>query len=376
MKIVTKYYLALLLVCVAYCTVSKYVFDKLYQTIHVVIDELFHIPQGTAYCQRNFTFWDPKITTLPGLYLMSAAVLGTYFPCNTYNLRFINLAASCINLMLFSSILRFVYGTNTYVKTIMQALNLALLPPLYFFSHVYYTDTLSLTFLLVFSRLCFTNQHKLLILVFGCCSVLMRQTNVAWIAMVFGHKVLDIFIRSSRVFGNESITNVKLSKNSLIARDVDASKLKRYYNLKDFFIALKYHVKTCLVTFFKFATLQDWLVLITHAIILLSFVAFVYYNGSIVVGDKKAHEASLHIPQILYFLLFYGIFGLPHVIIKLPSTLKLMYQNKIVIAGLANTSLLSTQQYRHMSSFCAVYMTISAIKTVCHSCFLTAFVRL
>lgn len=38
--------------------------------------------------------------------------------------------------------------------------------------------------------------------------------------------------------------------------------------------------------------------LIGYIIVIGSFVAFVYVNGSIVVGDKSAHEAALHLPQV------------------------------------------------------------------------------
>lgn len=325
-----RYYLLLLVTVAAYFGASKYIFDNVYDTIKIVIDELFHLPQGKAFCEGNYTQWDPKITTLPGLYLISSAALGTNFECNTYNLRFVNLVASCVNLILFGAILRFVYFIETrQIKNVIQALTLALLPPLYFFSHVYYTDTLSLTMLLIFSRLCFTGKFKLPMLFFGFLSVLMRQTNIAWIAMVFGHKALDILIKSSRVFGNKYITNVNLSKNSLIARDIDNSKLKRYYGMADVYTALKYHLGTFFVTFFKFLSLQDWLVLIIHSILLISFALFVFLNGSIVLGDKSAHEAMLHLPQLLYFLIFYGIFGLPYVLAKLPSTSRLILNNKV-----------------------------------------------
>jgi DIE2/ALG10 family len=37
-------------------------------------DEIFHIPQAQKYCSGNFFDWDSKITTFPGLYLVSAAV--------------------------------------------------------------------------------------------------------------------------------------------------------------------------------------------------------------------------------------------------------------------------------------------------------------
>lgn len=330
MKNTTRYYLILFTTIAVYYVVSKYIFDQVYETIHIVIDEQFHIPQAEAYCNGNYSYWDPKITTLPGLYVISSAFLGTYFPCTTYYLRFVNLIASCVNLYLFGSILKYVYflGTSQF-KIVLQALSLTLLPPLYFFSHVYYTDTLSLTFLLAFSRLCFTNRYKTLIFLFGVYSVFMRQTNIAWVAMVFGHKLLDLLIKSSRVFGNVYVTDIKLSKNSSIAKDIDSSKLKRYYNLLDVYNALKYHLSTCFSTFFTFIGFQECAILFTHSLVLLSFVVFIFYNGSIVLGDKEAHTATLNLPQLLYFLVFYGIFGLPYVLAKLPSTLKLIFNNKL-----------------------------------------------
>lgn len=39
------------------------------------LDEIFHIPQAQKYCKHNFFEWDPKITTLPGLYIFSLAIL-------------------------------------------------------------------------------------------------------------------------------------------------------------------------------------------------------------------------------------------------------------------------------------------------------------
>lgn len=40
------------------------------------MDEIFHIPQAQRYCNGTFCTWDPKITTLPGLYLFSSGILG------------------------------------------------------------------------------------------------------------------------------------------------------------------------------------------------------------------------------------------------------------------------------------------------------------
>ena len=39
------------------------------------MDEIFHIPQARKYCNGKFTEWDPKITTLPGLYVISVGIL-------------------------------------------------------------------------------------------------------------------------------------------------------------------------------------------------------------------------------------------------------------------------------------------------------------
>lgn len=49
-----------------------------------------------------------------------------------------------------------------------------------------------------------------------------------------------------------------------------------------------------------------------------AFVAFVLWNGSIVVGDKQAHQASFHVAQVLYFSGFTLFFMQP---IALPYAL-------------------------------------------------------
>lgn len=37
-----------------------------------------------------------------------------------------------------------------------------------------------------------------------------------------------------------------------------------------------------------------------YILVLISFIAFVLINGSIVVGDKNAHEAAIHLPQVIF----------------------------------------------------------------------------
>lgn len=93
----------------------------------------------------------------------------------------------------------------------LDAFTLGALPPLYFFSHLYYTDTLSLTTILLFYYYWHKESH-LQAAVFGsvqillaiclnilianyfpaAASVLMRQTNVVWVGMCFGITALDV----------------------------------------------------------------------------------------------------------------------------------------------------------------------------------------
>lgn len=63
------------------------------------MDEIFHVPQAQKYCDYKFDEWDPKITTLPGLYFISFACLRTLafalgheldVVCTTFFLRMIN----------------------------------------------------------------------------------------------------------------------------------------------------------------------------------------------------------------------------------------------------------------------------------------------
>lgn len=49
-----------------------------------------------------------------------------------------------------------------------------------------------------------------------------------------------------------------------------------------------------------------------YVLVLIAFSVFVSYNGSIVLGDRSAHEATVHLPQLGYFCLFFLIFSLPY----------------------------------------------------------------
>lgn len=72
--------------------------------------------------------------------------------------------------------------------------------------------------------------------------------------------------------------------------------------------------------------------IIPHLFILATFGAFVLWNGSVVLGHKEFHTASIHIPQMLYIWPYFAFFSFPMMAIGilnviLPSRLIPKYIN-------------------------------------------------
>ncbi|XP_039582596.1 putative Dol-P-Glc:Glc(2)Man(9)GlcNAc(2)-PP-Dol alpha-1,2-glucosyltransferase isoform X3 [Passer montanus] len=107
---------AFLLSCLLFAAVSR-------RQRGPYMDEVFHIPQAQAYCHGRFLQWDPMITTLPGLYLLSvgaakpaAWLLGWTgsVVCSVGMLRFINLLFSAGNFYLLYSLLFKIHQKNKF----------------------------------------------------------------------------------------------------------------------------------------------------------------------------------------------------------------------------------------------------------------------
>ncbi len=58
-----------------------------------------------------------------------------------------------------------------------------------------------------------------------------------------------------------------------------------------------------------------------YLVVLASFAAFVQWNGSVVLGDKSNHVATIHLAQMLYIWPFFAFFSLP---LLLPSGLSFL----------------------------------------------------
>ena len=135
------------------------------------MDEIFHIPQAQRYCAGNFTQWDNKITTLPGLYLFTVGLLEPVYKlssaldlelggetesetklCSVRVLRTVNLLMSLMNLVLLHTITTHLHGDKENYSEVLgmwSSLNMALMPVLFMFSFLYYTDQISTALVLL-----------------------------------------------------------------------------------------------------------------------------------------------------------------------------------------------------------------------------------
>ena len=166
------------------------------------LDEVFHVPQAQAYWAGSWRRWDPKITTPPGLYLYSyavirtAALLGLASDCRTLELR----ATNWILLITLPFLLARIYAQKNERATLTRRdvhgiLNICSFPLLFFFSALYYTDLLSTYVVLMtyYSHLRVVKSNgngkalpRLLMLLCGLFALGIRQTNIFWAAIFLG----------------------------------------------------------------------------------------------------------------------------------------------------------------------------------------------
>lgn len=272
--------------------------------------------------------WDPMITTLPGLYLVTVGVIRPVVwlagltgnvVCSTAMLRFINLLFNSGNLYLlyllisrlhhrekvlsdyWSSILhRFfsissfynifpLFQTQATSRRVLSALSLSTFPVLYFFNFLYYTDSGSTFFILFTYLMTLYGCHKTSAFL-GVCSVLFRQTNIIWVAFcastLVAAKMDEAWKAHAKKRDEKSPSYVPLTFNGV----------KKV--LVFMFTSLN-HVKAVLFVAWPYIAVGT------------GFLVFVVMNDGIVVGDRTSHKACLHFPQLFYFLSFTLFFSFP-----------------------------------------------------------------
>ncbi|KAK3903732.1 glycosyltransferase [Staphylotrichum tortipilum] len=278
------------------------------------LDEAFHIPQAQTYCEGRFWDWDDKITTPPGLYLLSVAYhkLWMIAECTPSSLRSNNLFATLLTALLAAQCRQLieVRGAEREGKTAAQGIsayafhsgiNIALFPVIFFFSGLYYTDVVSTLVVLVAYRnhLQRVGQNApglgndLWTVLLGVVALFMRQTNVFWVVVYMGGLEAVHVARS-----------VKPAGEGLLAKVHDPT--LNQSGPEDWLF--------CALTV-AFAALTNPLKILRqiwpHLTTLALFAGFVAWNGGVVLGDKSNHIATLHLAQLLYLWPLILFFSLP-----------------------------------------------------------------
>ncbi|KAF7246620.1 Dol-P-Glc:Glc(2)Man(9)GlcNAc(2)-PP-Dol alpha-1,2-glucosyltransferase [Varanus komodoensis] len=270
------------------------------------MDEVLHVPQAQAYCESRFQQWDPMITTLPGLYLVSVGMVkpaawlfgwSGSIVCSTGMLRFINLLFSTGNFYL----LYLLFCKANYKKAasgfqkILSTLTLAIFPPLYFFTFLYYTDSGSTFFTLFAYLMCLYGNHKTSALL-GFCGFMFRQTNIVWTVFCGGTLVAQ---KLSEAWKAEQLKNK--DQKGLPTKGSFSELIRAFRFLLEYFMSVR-NVSTLMLLTWPYISM------------VMVFVTFVVLNGGIVVGDRSSHEACLHFPQLFYFLSFTLFFSFPYLV--------------------------------------------------------------
>ncbi|KAJ7950335.1 Dol-P-Glc:Glc(2)Man(9)GlcNAc(2)-PP-Dol alpha-1,2-glucosyltransferase [Quillaja saponaria] len=307
------------------------------------MDEIFHIPQVQQYCKGNFGSWDPMITTPPGLYYLSLAHVASLFPgfyavrsassfsdfCSTGVLRSLNGFLAVICSIILYDIVAHLKPTLDDKKVTLHAVVLTLYPLHWFFTFLYYTDVASVTAVLATYLACLKKNYWLSGLI-GAFSVVIRQTNVIWILFVACVGVIDISLTHRKDNARPVDVNVSTSKtgwaNSNHSLSLGVNLRNRKFSKSVKTVKHLLPSKHAFSTFSSSGLFDDiaeifvtlwhmkWELLISFSpflMVLVAFVAFVYWNGSVVMGAKDAHAVSPHFAQIMYFSLVSALLTFP-----------------------------------------------------------------
>ena len=157
-------------------------------------DEVFHIPQAQAYCVGDFHVWDPKLTTPPGLYAFATIFgnLGGIRNCDVFTLRLFNVLVLVLTVAYATACYGLINRTSNastfraFPAAPHIAFNIALFPPLFFFSGLFYTDVLSTCLVLRMHKFFLQRDRGMWLYVAGILALTLRQTNIFWVAVYMG----------------------------------------------------------------------------------------------------------------------------------------------------------------------------------------------
>ncbi|KAL1896957.1 glucosyltransferase [Ceratocystis pirilliformis] len=330
------------------------------QADHKLSDEIFHVPQAQTYCRGRFLEWDDKITTPPGLYLLSILAMKVRLlfvgdPCSAFMLRSFNvwsiavvaLLASLCRRRIEASLARKENRGSISGYSIHTGLNIALFPLVFFFSGLYYTDVLSTVSILAayahhLNRISSSSSSLIsdfVAILLGMAALFMRQTNIFWVVVYMGGLETVHAVKQSK-----APTGTKMVPQSTLLGRINSS-LQKYSRGKihdppisscwpDDIIFSLFSISVAALCNPLRVLRQVW----PHITIMALFGGFVAWNGGVVLGDKSNHVATIHLAQMLYIWPLFALFSVPlfipsllssiNTLIDLPSQLRALFTTK------------------------------------------------
>lgn len=241
------------------------------------LDEWGHSDLVHDFARGSYEVY-PWITTLPGYNLLMSVPVRVFDLEGPGSLRLIN---SLFGLAAIFAFLPCVRRVNPEVAG-ERTLQLALLPILFPFNFLIYTEALALLLLLVGAWGYLDRKPTLsaAALILGC---LVRQTGVVWLAAFFGMFYL------------------------------------REHGLSLGAAAIRQHLR------------EQWLFLVGFA----ASAVFVVVNGGVAIGDRDMHPAfGFHDDNVVAFLIYFAILFLPTFVGQLPAMLRFARERFFLAAGL------------------------------------------
>ena len=216
-------------------------------------DEIHHYRQIRSFCDGVFTL-NPRITTIPGYHVVSALAGHVTGDCSAEQMRRVNAVIGALSVAAFFLAMR-AAGSEMAVARTVQYFFLPVLLPYHFFI---YADSIALLANLVTVALMLGRRFVLAGLA-GSLAILVRQTNVVWLALVCLSAWVDV---------------------------ADARSAPRPF--------------------------EAWLRRTWTALLgLLGFALFVVWNDGVAVGGRGAFAAGLHTGNLFLFLALYFVMFLP-----------------------------------------------------------------
>jgi alpha-1,2-glucosyltransferase len=216
-------------------------------------DEIHHYRQIRGFCDGDLTL-NPRITTIPGYHVVSAAVGRMTGDCSAEQMRLVNAVIGALSVAAFFAAVR-AAGSQVPIARTLQYFFLPILLPYHF---LIYADSISLLADLVTMALLLRGRFALAGLA-GSLAILVRQTNVVWLVLVCAVALAE----APEVWDEP--------------RPLEAG-LRR-----------------------------TWTALLG----LVGFAGFVVWNGGIAVGGRGAFAAGLHTGNVFLFLALYFVLFLP-----------------------------------------------------------------